>query len=237
MTDYPYELLDKHNSPNDSFQKIIMGCMYIGILTIVLLIFLSCISGVIYFTISRSKSPNNSTYPQKNITIINFEHFTIEFNLDKQYPIRSTQFSWVLNPPSSRGGWNNNISRITTEDYKNISYNGELMDRGHLSPYNVLGRESMTIVNAVPQYRCHNRGIWRMFEEYVKNNYQNETIITYPLYRNNYQDIIHTLNGDLYVPTDFCKNIRGLEYCMYHSRDVCYKKWCHHLSRNLTSDC
>jgi stalled ribosome alternative rescue factor ArfA len=81
-----------------------------------------------------------------------YKNYEIYFNKERAHAINSTQFGWVKNP-GGRPGWKNDKdSRIMHQDYVNTNF-----DRGHLSPYNILGEESMEIINAVPQVPCHNR--------------------------------------------------------------------------------
>eukprot|EP01080_Neovahlkampfia_damariscottae_P012544 gene12544-6365_t len=181
---------------------------------------------------------NQSTQTQEpqNMVFVKFPHFTIKFDVDKQRPIASTQFGWNTNHSSSRGHWKSNpVSVITTEDFKYLKHKGSPMDRGHLSPFATLGKESMTIINVVPQYSCHNQIIWRLFEEFVTKHYKDEVIVTYPKY--NEEEYLDRVNGRLYVPSHICKTIRGIDYCMPHNLEICRKKWCEHLTPKLVGSC
>jgi hypothetical protein len=75
-----------------------------------------------------------------------------------------------------------------------------------------------------------------MFENYVEEHYKpEERITTFPVYEN--ETIFQTKHGPLKIPTKMCKTIRGKDYCMIHSKDVCYKKWCDHLFPKIVTSC
>jgi hypothetical protein len=86
-----------------------------------------------------------------------YRNFEVFFNITGAYAINSTQFGRVKIPKGAKKGpWKeDDSSRIKLEDYKPLFR--KKYEKGHLSPYNILGNESMIIINAIPQLTCHNR--------------------------------------------------------------------------------
>eukprot|EP01080_Neovahlkampfia_damariscottae_P002157 gene2157-2022_t len=165
-----------------------------------------------------------------NVVVRKFKNYEVYFDQVRAHAINSTQWGWIDNP-GDRPNWRNDpYSRIKHTDYIGVGY-----DRGHLSPYNILGYDSMNIINAVPQLPCHNRGVWGQFEDFVEKNYKGEKVVTLALYENN--DKLDTANGPLYIPTKFCKVIRGKKHCMIHDEKVCGIKWCDSLVPKIVSSC
>ena len=86
-------------------------------------------------------------YPRK-ITKRNFTHYQVEYEVAKNRPFRSIQTSWVPNV-----GKRPNDNFQEEKDFTNIEnkdFVGSGFDKGHLSPWAILGPESMSILNMVP---------------------------------------------------------------------------------------
>jgi hypothetical protein len=153
-----------------------------------------------------------------------FENFEVVFDTYYSVPVSSTQFNRTDNTGARTPWRDESFSAIKSTDYQTI--NQTLYDRGHLSPFRSLGRESMTIINAVPQLSKQNRGVWSQFEGFVEDNYisKNEVIVTYPVYT--FLSFFETPNGKLYIPSKLCKIIRGVHYCMDHVEPPVGANWC-----------
>ena len=162
----------------------------------------------------------------------NFNGYSITFDIANLRPVNSTIFAWSINKPP-RGGWaTDSLTRIDAADYSEFSRkfctsSSTLgMDRGHLSPFADLGKESMTILNIVPQYACHNQGLWKHFEMHVRTNYRGFNITTTAHYDDPSYFLALLRGARLYIPTRLCKTILGVQYCIPHTCDACNLSWC-----------
>lgn len=179
-------------------------------------------------------------WPAPAIVILEMKGYRVVFDRDLCVPISSTMVEWISKPPTQRPPWSNHTeSRIKVYDFwTQVPFPGtkDFYDRGHLSPYADLGAPSMSVINVVPQIKCHNSGVWNYFETFVRKEYFGRAIVTYPKY--NYTSWFETANGRLYIPMQICKSIPGVgNFCMDHHSGVCGKKWCTLLQPSLNATC
>eukprot|EP01080_Neovahlkampfia_damariscottae_P007503 gene7503-11826_t len=153
-----------------------------------------------------------------------FKRYEVVFDTLYSIPVSSTQKTWESNVPSRRTPWRDEkFSAITSKDYQAVQNEYQ---RGHLTPWNSIGRDSNTIINVVPQLKCHNQGVWNQFEMQVKKLYLGQKIVTYPSYGWFGKKIQLRAFDALYIPSWLCKTIDGVDYCMKHDESVCKKHYC-----------
>jgi hypothetical protein len=209
------EITDEKPLPSRNWATII--CFYMSLVC-------CCLSLVILTLLIYVYWP----FKSRNYQVIAFSGYDVVFDVDSAIPVSSRIFKWIRNPPSKRPPWGDHpASRITAKDFWTTTpYPGtaDLYDRGHLSPYADLGAESMTVINVVPQVKCHNSGVWNDFEMYCRKTFFDQEIITYPVY--NFTSWFETEHGKLYIPYKICKRINNVDYCMNHGSALCGRPWC-----------
>jgi hypothetical protein len=229
------EVDSNHLKKNPKFEisQILFSILIFAIILILLsLTFLGC------FIVLTNKSTGK--LKDANIITRKFKSFTVEFDPIKSRVLRSIQHTWIR--PGTRPS-RNYFRPDPAFNLKDADYVRSGFDKGHLSPWMILGNESQTIVNVVPQIPCHNQQVWRFFEEYVRDNYRNRTIVTYPRYDD--ENSFHHNGKIFYIPSHMCKVIEGIGYyCMEHKIETCVtqpsRNWCKLLTPklpNISEDC
>jgi hypothetical protein len=187
------------------FYSCLLNC-FIGIFSFVVACYIS------YYAISM--------YPT-----VEFSNYEVIYDSFFGRPVSSTQKK--IGSPSYAKYKDHEISRIKQIDYYNLS--DKSYQKGLLSPGKSLDAEAYNILNIIPQLACHNAGVWRLFEDFVDKNYikQGKHVTTVAKYGyffwGNY---LNVPNGKLYIPSQLCKILDGVEYCMLHDKSVCGKPWC-----------
>jgi DNA/RNA endonuclease G (NUC1) len=159
---------------------------------------------------------------------VEFTNYKVVYDSFFGRPVSSTQYKSVQRVDIKY--IDNKISRIKQSDFKKLDKEYE---RGLLSPQRSLDQESGSILNIIPQLICHNKGIWSQFEGFVDKNYLKKgksvtTVAKYGfLFWPNYFEVP---NEKLYIPSQLCKILDGVEYCMKHDTSVCGKKWCEEIT-------
>jgi hypothetical protein len=228
------EFTDSNNLQKNTNTNFQLSQTHITILFFAILLILFSVTFIVCLIVLINKSSGTTVITRR------FQSFTVEFDPIKSRTIRSIQHTWIH--PGTRPS--RNYFRPDPDfKLKNDDYIRSGFDKGHLSPWMILGNESQTIINVVPQIPCHNQQVWRFFEEYVRDNYKNRTIVTYPRYDDE-KTFQH--NGKIfYIPSHMCKVIEGVGYyCMEHKIETCVtqpsKNWCKLLTPqlpNISEEC
>lgn len=201
----------------------------IAVITLAIFIILTLLAIIFIHPQTHTHFETTPVYTTKH-----FGAYSITYDVANMRSVNSTIHAWSINKPT-RGGWRkDSLTNITADDYK--EFLGEYcIDKGHLSPFADLGKESMTVVNMVPHYSCHNGGVWKQFELHVRNNYRGFNITTSAYYDDSAKFLMLKRGIKLFIPTRLCKTIRNVEYCIPHTLQVCGKPWCCSITPRLAN--
>lgn len=226
-TDTKYSFIGEDTTMFKNNPKLINYILILAVASVFILITIC-----LFFIVGYPEEHNQNV---KKMKTKRFQHYYVDFDTEFNRPIRSVQFNWSYNVgtrPNNRFKPEPDVTNIVDADYKNSDY-----DRGHLSPWMGLGEESMSIINVVPQYKCHNEHVWEMFEIYVRDYHSTGTIETYPIYNDNFFNSKIDNSKKLYIPEKMCKKINNQEYCLRHSKELCIKPyaktWCKKMEPSL----
>jgi DNA/RNA endonuclease G (NUC1) len=153
-----------------------------------------------------------------------FKNYFVIFDKINNRPYASVQTGWTILSEKKKKYFRSEreLTNIQNNDFANSGF-----DKGHLSPWENLGDPSMSVINMVPQYPCHNQELWKMFEKYVRRFHFGKIITTFPLYIDNK---FHEFNGKkISIPSHFCKRIEDVSdiHCMIHSENCATTQdWC-----------
>lgn len=195
--------------------------------SIVILMVVVTVVSLIMFVIGLFDNRNVSLILDiHNEKIKDEQYFKISFNSTIRLPNYTL---YNLNTKSDRCNTrfkeDKELGTLGEKDiYKDLGY-----DKGHLVPaVDVFDScSTFTMANVVPQIPCFNRGIWKNLEEYIRENYMGNQIITVPEYNLN-KFVINKNNVKIYVPSGFYKIIykpgnNKIIYKIYleHTSNVC----------------
>ncbi|AYV85349.1 MAG: DNA/RNA endonuclease [Satyrvirus sp.] len=224
-----YERLNNNIQLNYDTKK--LGQIFMFILISILIISLTLILSLMFpnndVEINKSKYKINAI---KNEKIKNFEIFKVSFNSTLRLP------NYVLYNFNSKGSrCSSNYCRkdeyLNTRTYN--SFTNTKFDRGHLMPATFTNRSCITfnMANIVPQIHCFNAGTWLGLENYVRNTFLGQNILTVPEYDNEHF-ISDQYDEPLAIPIGFYEivfddNYENILFSVYinHTEKVCGKNF------------
>jgi len=167
----------------------------------------------------------------KNNSNFNCLHKTIKINILNSYNLTTNEFSLSIQEKTNLLNYGiYYLTDIKTLCISSINKKDELkfingLDKSFMVPkYDISDCSSNVLANIQPQLSCFNRGIWKSVENYLRNNYKNNYIITAPEYNINF---IKNPN----IPIGFYKIVLSKDYKILksiyikHTIDNCYKNW------------
>ena len=161
-----------------------------------------------------------------------FQNYEVYFNTYYSSPVSSTIFYWSVFSKTKNEKcqtWeDNSYAWIKIQDYDKLPKN---FVKGKLTPYMNVGSQTCSVLNIVPQFKCHSEGVWKNFENFVSAYHYGKLITTFPIYGKT-NLIIN--QKKIYIPEKLCKKIDGENYCIAHTEEVCEKNWCEIITPKLS---
>ena len=238
----------EHNGASNTTKN---SCTYMHVLVcLALVVLLFVIVGGIILIVLVNQRTNTTPTPIKPpppppvnpppatpiYRTVPFNGFYVVFDTANSRSVNST--ICARSDSSKSCDWKDSeLSNIKVADYKEFTSRGKIhcsnnckltaLHMGHLSPAADLGSPSCTTLNVILQYGCHNTGLWREFEEYIRDTYSSYNITTTAKYDDPSSYRLTNAGKRIYIPTRLCKTIHGKgTYCIPHNCETCYKKWC-----------